>query len=604
MTDIKTFIGFFTDDQSKAAEIINFFQDRRWFDDPPEIRDGIPYLSDSQMTVYEANLREFLETENIDDVFSSKFSQTAGLFRKFAKEERLSSNTRFYITDFMLYNMQKEITLYTDEDMDELMQSVCDELTKEHGDVFTFFIGWIRLNHKTRYHRNYVLEQRYSMNINNQAYDMDEYLELLYYLFCPTYIEENNMYVRAAESMNYTDTWLYLAIHFICALRTTDLERIYHPMLPYSAQEVIDRIKDDTFNENDARYVILSINTRMCVLPLTPNKTKAHSGISSVKFCIPDSCEVHFGKLFALAEAHRQLKGREDMPIIRKISSYQEISRYMGDEIGELFLKNDFRSRSATKSYLQFIEMLADDILDEQENGVHVKGYMLAALARSHKGSYGEFAATTFEYLKDSGLSGMTPEFIVFELLERGVLSFIPSILLRMITDQEYGRMDAHKQTQMVQALDMTPAEIESVVSVVEQSREMAKEAVRDLVTTEDNILDVLHRIGSGQAFSKQPECMCLYTAMGKICSYPDRMQCVGCPYEIGTKSTYYLLISETNRLRMLRRKTEDEHEKKKYTKILKNLVLPKLAESLECIGEAYGPEVRKQYELMIKENT
>ena len=53
MTDIKTFIGFFTDDQSKAAEIINFFQDRRWFDDPPEIRDGIPYLSDSQMTVYE-----------------------------------------------------------------------------------------------------------------------------------------------------------------------------------------------------------------------------------------------------------------------------------------------------------------------------------------------------------------------------------------------------------------------------------------------------------------------------------------------------------------------------------------------------------------------
>lgn len=308
MTDIKTFIGFFTDDQSKAAEIINFFQDRRWFDDPPEIRDGIPYLSDSQMTVYEANLREFLETENIDDAFSSKFSQTAGLFRKFAKEERLSSNTKFYITDFMLYNMQKEITLYTDEDMDELMQSVCDELTKEHGDVFTFFIGWIRLNHKTRYHRNYVLEQRYSMNINNQAYDMDEYLELLYYLFCPTYIEENNMYVRAAESMNYTDTWLYLAIHFICALRTTDLERIYHPMLPYSAQEVIDRIKDDTFSENDARYVILSINTRMCVLPLTPNKTKAHSGISSVKFCIPDSCEVHFGKLFALAEAHRQLK--------------------------------------------------------------------------------------------------------------------------------------------------------------------------------------------------------------------------------------------------------------------------------------------------------
>lgn len=53
-------------------------------------------------------------------------------------------------------------------------------------------------------------------------------------------------------------------------------------------------------------------------LPLTPNKTASANGVVPINFDIPTSCEVLIGKLFALAQAHRDLAGEHDAPVIRK----------------------------------------------------------------------------------------------------------------------------------------------------------------------------------------------------------------------------------------------------------------------------------------------
>ena len=337
------------------------------------------------------------------------------------------------------------------------------------------------------------------------------------------------------------------------------------------------------------------------MLPFTPSKTDSRNGIGSVKFHVPSSCESHFGKLFALAEAHWRLAGKEDEPLIRKITTYEEITRYMGEEIGELFLESDFRSRSATKSYLQIVYLLSDEVLGEKQP--RLKGYILAALARSHKGSYGEFAATTFEYLKDAKLSGLTPEFVAFELLERGVLSSVSSMLLKIITEQGYNNLSVKNQTELVKAIGLTPFEIESTVSVVEQSYRNAEAIVEEAVGSGADILTLLHNLGNGDAFSKEPECLCLRTAMNRSCPYPERRQCVGCNYEISTKSTLYLLISEYNRIYDLYTKVADPLEKKKYKKIVTDVVIPKISEMLSSIRENYGEEVFHDYENFLKEN-
>lgn len=478
------------------------------------------------------------------------------------------------------------------------------ELIKAHGDIFTFFIAWLKLNHKTAYQKDYVLNKRYTMDIQNEAYDFDDYISLLYYLFSEDYIENNEMFRKAAESKNYTDTWLYLALHFIRPLRMTDMERIYHPILPYSSEEVIEKIKNDEFSDNDARYVLLSITKRMNWLPLTPNKTASSSDVIPISFDIPTSCETLIGKLFALAQAHRKQAGTPDAPIVRKVSTYQEINRYMGEEIGGLFLNNDFRSRSATKSFLQDIYMVADENIPADGSGYHVKGYYLAAYVRSHKGSYGHIAATTFEYLKDAKFNKLTPEFVAFELLERGVFSFMSSMLLKMTVGEKFDDLSPRNQTNIIKLVDLSPKEIETVVNTVDRGMQFAKETIYSLITEETDILSVLHRIGSGEAFSKQSECLCLMSALEKLCPYATKRNCIGCKYEISTRSTLFLLIEEYNRIRNLYSSTKDTLEKAKYKNILLDVIAPKMDEMLCAIRENYEEEIFMDYEKLIKENT
>ena len=81
------------------------------------------------------------------------------------------------------------------------------------------------------------------------------------------------------------------------------------------------------------------------------------------------------GTLLAICEAHYQLnKDNNDEPLIRQIKEYKRINRYMGKEIGDLFLERNFSSRSANKSYLQTVAMLADDVLQEKSE-LNIKGY-------------------------------------------------------------------------------------------------------------------------------------------------------------------------------------------------------------------------------------
>lgn len=605
MKEFKTYINEFHTEKP-IESIITFFVDNNWFGEQLIKENGTIILSDKQIEKFTKELTVFLNNDKIwvYERLKTKYPQTDRLFKNFLSENNFDEESKYYLTDFMLYRLSKDLFLYDDYEIEELLSHATFDLIKAHGDIFTFFLAWLKLNYKTTYQKDYVLNKRYTMDIQNEAYDFDEYIQLLYYLFVDEYIEDNEMFRKAADSKNYTDTWLYLALHFIRPLRMTDMERIYHPVLPYPSAEVIEKIRNNEFSDNDARYVLLSITKRMNWLPLTPNKTSSANNITPISFDIPTSCETLIGKLFALAQAHRNIIGTPDAPIIRKISTYREINRYMGEEIGELFLNNDFRSRSATKSFLQDIYMIADENIPTDESGYHVKGYYLAAYARSHKGSYGKLASTTFQYLKDAKFNKLTPEFVAFELLERGVFSFMSSMLLKMAVGEKYDNLSPRNQTTIIKLMDLSPKEIETIVDTVDKGMIMARDTLNNLISEQTDILTVLHRIGSGEAFSKQSECLCLMSALERLCPYATKRNCVGCKYEISTRSTLFLLIEEYNRLRNLYVSTENTLEKAKYKNILINIIAPKIDEMLYTIRENYGEDIFKEYENLIKENT
>lgn len=589
-------------------KVSGFLLDNDWFGVSINLDDYT--ITEKDAEVLKNHIKDYLTTppgiKSMEGIFSKKFPSTNELFVQFAEEEKLSETNRFYLLDFLAYYLTKDLFLYSDAEVETLVEVATEVLTKSQGNILIQFIKWLLNKGVTRYRVSFEMTKRYTIESANGAYELDEYLELMYYLFNENYIIKNDMLCKAANSKNYADTWLYLGLHFICALRSTDLERLGHPKLTREPLEVLEAVVDGTWSSSEARRTLLSITTRLTYLNLTPNKTKNASNVAQLKFHVPESCQVLIGTLLAICEAHFQLQipYNAENPLIRQIKTYEKITSYMGEEIGNLFLERNFSSRSANKSYLQSVAMLADDVLEEKSE-LNIKGYFLAALARSHKGDFNEFAQTTTTYLKDAQLGQLKPEMVAKELFERGVLSMIPSMLLTIVTRGKYKKLSPSQQTQMIKSLDLTPIEIEKTLELSIRADSRSQQALKTLVENNvdpEQLLTICHRIGNGEAFSKQGESMCLLSALGKLCPYDDRQHCVGCQYELQTKSTLLLLIGEFNRLNKQYQKLKNELERGKVRAILEKQIKPCLTEMLQALSEQYGEAVLSDYEDIIKE--
>ncbi|MFS9237158.1 hypothetical protein [Streptococcus parasanguinis] len=589
-------------------KVSGFLLDNEWFGVSINLDDYT--ITEKDAEVLKNHIKDYLTTppgiKSMEGIFSKKFPSTSELFVQFAEEEKLSETNRFYLLDFLAYYLTKDLFLYSDAEVETLVEVATEALTKLQGNILIQFIKWLLNKGITRYRVSFEMTKRYTIESANGAYELDEYLELMYYLFNEDYIIKNDMLSKAANSKNYADTWLYLGLHFICALRSTDLERLGHPKLTREPLEVLEAVVDGTWSSSEARRTLLSITTRLTYLNLTPNKTKNASNVTQLKFHVPESCQVLIGTLLAICEAHFQLQipYNAENPLIRQIKTYEKITSYMGEEIGNLFLERNFSSRSANKSYLQSVAMLADDVLEEKSE-LNIKGYFLAALARSHKGDFNEFAQTTTTYLKDAQLGQLKPEMVAKELFERGVLSMIPSMLLTIVTRGKYKELSPSQQTKMIKSLDLTPVEIEKTLELSVRADLRSQQALKTLVENNvepEQLLTICHRIGNGEAFSKQGESMCLLSALGKLCPYDDRQHCVGCQYELQTKSTLLLLIGEFNRLNKQYQKLKNELERGKVRAILQQQIKPCLTEMLEALSEQYGEAVLSDYEDIIKE--
>ena len=589
-------------------KVSGFLLDNEWFGVSINLDDYT--ITEQDAEVLKNHIKDYLTTppgiKSMEGIFSKKFPSTSELFVQFAEEEKLSETNRFYLLDFLAYYLTKDLFLYSDAEVETLVEVATEALTKLQGNILIQFIKWLLNKGITRYRVSFEMTKRYTIESANGAYELDEYLELMYYLFNEDYIIKNDMLSKAANSKNYADTWLYLGLHFICALRSTDLERLGHPKLTREPLEVLEAVVDGTWSSSEARRTLLSITTRLTYLNLTPNKTKNASNVAQLKFHVPESCQVLIGTLLAICEAHFQLQipYNAENPLIRQIKTYEKITSYMGEEIGNLFLERNFSSRSANKSYLQSVAMIADDVLEEKSE-LNIKGYFLAALARSHKGDFNEFAQTTTTYLKDAQLGQLKPEMVAKELFERGVLSMIPSMLLTIVTRGKYKELSPSQQTKMIKSLDLTPVEIEKTLELSVRADLRSQQALKTLVENNvepEQLLTICHLIGNGEAFSKQGESMCLLSALGKLCPYDDRQHCVGCQYELQTKSTLLLLIGEFNRLNKQYQKLKNELERGKVRAILEQQIKPCLTEMLEALSEQYGEAVLSDYEDIIKE--
>lgn len=592
------------EDPDFYEHLADFIIDNEWFGVHPTVilETNDIEIKDEEAFGFIEKLEPYLESYNDDlDLKIEKllgklenlFPETHLIFMDFLKSSNrnnrnFSEESIYHLLNFIVTRFVDEVTKLSDRDAQHLMEDAIKALSVTNCNMLSMFLADTKKKYRTFYVGDYFLEKEKMKN--NDAYELDDYCNIMYHMFNEDYIHENGMYNKACNSKDYINIWLFISLHFICALRSTDLIRLPHPDLPYEPLEVLSRIKNGMFTKEESVKVLYSVIWYLEYTQAKPNKTAKYN-VDSIKFFVPKSVEEHIGKLFAIAESWYRLEKCEG-PLIKQVTDYKTINKVMGEEIGNLFLESNFHSRKANKSYMQIIEVLTDSVIGMNED-FHVKGYMLASLARSHKGSYGAFANTTIKYLKDQKMTGYSPEFVAKELFERGVLSYIPKMLLSMITDREFDKLDIHTQTNMIQELGLTPFEVESMIDFNEVAMNEANNIVSTIYASDnrqETITEIVHRIGNGEAVSKKNNIMCLLTAIERRCPFDDCANCSVCPYEISTKYTLMNMVHESKRLKQCYKEATTDLEKGKYKDLLL-LVAKSIDDMIECYKEMYGEE-------------
>lgn len=283
------------------------------------------------------------------------------------------------------------------------------------------------------------------------------------------------------------------------------------------------------------------------------------------------------GLILGIAASYRE-DVRPGEPFLRADRSVSRTKKFFGDGFMASLGGKGFASTRANKAYLQGIEMSAD------AGDSHARGYMVAALARSHKGGIGALPDVTDIYLRDNAFSGYRPEFIAKEMFERGVFGFVPHLLLEVYGGNDYAALNIAGQTAVIRAVGIRPSGIEEIVRMNEAAMIRSRQVVSEMLAKKADVGQVLQRIAAGEASGKDHGSICVMVSGGFPCAFQDREVCIGCRYEILTKSLMHQLASEFARMRPL----VDGPDGWRYRDMIRRLILPAISEYLSCMKEAF----------------
>lgn len=418
---------------------------------------------------------------------------------------------------------------------------------------------------------------RTGIEVDTTAYSTEEFGVMICHVVNDNTIAHKHLIEKAVKNKRYADLWLYVALHIFAAWRTSDFIRMIAPILPYTPEETLEKVKNHELTKEEAINIAEYFIASNCLRLSKPNKTKGTAGVPNLYFHCPQSCLEPFGRILAIATAHYQLSPKADNFVI-PVNDWLTIKRFFGDIFLQACGNRAFSGRRANKALLQSVELAGR----EEEQLPPLVAYHLASIMRSHKINYGSVSETTDIYLHDATFSGLTPEFVIYQMWERGVCSFVIDSMLRICYGEQYVRLPVAQQTQAIKELGLTPAEVANTLACVQNGMDRAHDIVMAEFQNKQSIETALKNMALGNGRGKYPDVFCLLKANGKTCLHKDNAACKGCKFEILTKAallryaSIYQQLSDTDLL------SEEEKTRRRY---LCNTVLwPKLVEILTHI--------------------
>jgi len=583
----------YSDIRYDRVRLKDFMEANDWFGLNPEIRDKEPRLQSEETAIIQAQLELWLtaykqphdvKLDSLLSYFEPTYPDTCRLYREFTLASAIRDKAHTWkLLDFIFANIEKEITSYREHEIESFIGLLDADSSLASARTFADFVKFVNMSEW-----EYRFGPRGKAESENGAYPLRDFAVMAYCVFNDDMWRRQGLVEKAAASQQHANLWLCTAMHFVCALRGTDLANLPAPQLPYESALVLVDIRNGSFPERFSAALADELTFRLEMKGARPAKTSAHQNVAEIKLFIPESLRVPLGTIIAIATAHNpEVKpgGQFIFP-----GNYRHLyKRFFGAEFVAAMGRRQLSIRRCNKSYLQGIDAVAS-INDEPGKP---KGYILAALARSHKGGIGTLPEITEIYLKDANFTGYSPEFIIREMFERGIFSFIPNALLEIYSGESFKLLPIRNQTLLIQEVGLRPSQIEDILEVAESGLVKARDTVIALMGNlgmdKRNVGTVLQNIASGNAPGRIGECLCLMTAAGQPCPYPGRAGCIGCGFEIYTKSAMRLLMREFDRLK-LARESAHKSEAWRYTAILNDIVLPAIAELISC-AKAYASD-------------
>ena len=560
-------------------DLLGFLDRNDWFGIETEWRDGHVFINEYSdiepkialwLKAYQRTDGERLEI--LLDTYHDDYPFTCERFAAFAKEhDIIDKPSGWKILDFIISHSDKDISSLTEQELDSLFSVTAESLPIVSTRLMMEFFNECLQDGKY----GYVVHKRKVKESSNTAYSFRDYSTMAYLVFNEKSWETNGLVKKALGSCKYADHWLYIAVHFLGALRSTDIVRLPIPEPVYEKDVAKELLMSGTYPNSAAVQVAEDFQLRLKLMPYKPSKTERFSGVPDIKLFIPESLKVAMGIMLSIKLVHLN----EGEPLINAVQDLITARKFFGEDFARAAGNRRFATRKANKAYLQGIELTA-----ENEPG-KPKGYMLAALARSHKGGIGTLPEITDLYLKDAAFSGYSPEFILMEMFERGILGFIPAMMLEKYSGEAYRKLTVTQQTELIRILGMEAYQLEGISFTVRRAMTRAQEIV--LGMTMEEIPVVLQKLASGYAPGKQDEMLCVRTAAGFGCCDPCRSSCVGCGYEVYTKAAFHLLIKEFVRISK-KRDSATGSERDRYKMILEKGLMPVIVEIIESFPVLY----------------
>lgn len=484
--------------------------------------------------------------------------------------------------DYLISSSTEDLDRWDKRTQIRLISNSSEYCTAAAGRMTADFLGW-SAEKDGEEHYEYLFPARKIPDDDNDAYSPENFIQMAYCVFNKDAWEENHLIEKACQKESCADMWSFTAIHFICGLRASDIQRLPAPHIPYAGVEMRQKILDGDVTEGEMLSIAEKWQKSLELMSMKPNKTSRFTGIPDIKVFIPETLLYPMGIILSIAASYHE----EGECFVRSDFRMLDEKRFFGKAFSEACGNRGFTTRRANKAYLQGIEKTADIYGGEGK----IKGYMLAALARSHKGGYGTLPETTDIYLRDAAFSGYKPEFILREMFERGIFGFIPVILLEQYAGDDFRRLDVHSQTQLINGIGLTPVQIERITSLTDRALSDSVGCVQEILESVGNrksdVSGILQKIACGDAGAKQEQYLCLRNAAGQICPYPERSGCIGCGYEIHTKASLYTLMSEYRRL-IKKKQSGGEEGIRRISRILETAVMPAVWEIVGSIRTLY----------------